>query len=318
MKSFRERTNTRRAAAVPPGSIVGVCVVLAMLCLASQASADERGAFCELTPCIPGPVTRSQLTTERKVGAVTCKKGDELGVDTQKRVVFCTTAKAVDIGGLPVAKDAYTLFHPSGRIYQTHARSNFERALADGSKVTCGVDLVALNDDGTLRYCKLAGPRAGSPRARVGEGISFHPGGQLAALTLDEPYAAAGLALLAGSSVFWDPNGAVIAGYSRDAVVAGALSIKYDFQLHPNGKLKLVTLASPAKIMGHEFPDSAKLAVREDGSLESAKYVEAHGFMIHGEPWSDTRYTTFDQDGKVVTTRVEHHQAHDPPPKFRR
>ena len=318
MEPSGERARAQLAITRPSGGVVGAVAAAAVLGLASQAGAEEAGAFCELTPCIPGPVTRIKLTAERKVGAVTCKAGDELGLDTKKRVVFCTTAKVADVDGLPVAKDAYTLFHPSGRIYQTHARSTFKRGLADGSTVLCGSDLVALSDDGTLRYCKLAGPRAGSPRARVGEGIGFHPGGQIAAMTLDEPYTAAGITLLDGSTAAWDLKGTLLGGYPRDTARVGALSIKYEFELHPNGKPKLVTLASPAMIQGQELPASAKLAFRADGSLEAAEYIEKSGFMIHGEPWHDTRHTTFDPAGKIVTTHVEHYQAHDPPPKFRK
>lgn len=318
MKSTRARTTVHLAGTPPPCGVVGVCMLLAVLCLASQAIADDRGAFCELSPCVPGPVTRSKLLTTRKVGALTCKPAEEIGVDAKHRVVFCTTDRVADVEGLPVAKDAYTLFHPSGRIYQTHVRSPFVRTLADGATVTCAADLVALHDDGTLQYCTLGAPRVGSPRARVGQGISFHPSGRIASQSLDEPYPVSGLALSAGSTVRWDVRGAVTGGYSSEVVRAGSLSIQYDFALHPNGQLKLATLASSVQIAGHMFPDSATLSFRDDGSLAAAEYIEAHGFMIHGEPWSDKRYTTFDTKGQVLTTRVEHHQATARPPKFRK
>jgi len=54
-----------------------------------------------------------------------------------------------------------------------------------------------------------------------------------------------------------------------------------------------------------------------DGTLQRADYVSKRGFMIHGEPWSDTVHLTFDCHEKVVESHTEHFQAdHAPhPPK---
>jgi len=249
------------------------------------------------------------LTKDEQVGKLTCKKGAELGVDANKRIVFCTTARAVDVDGLAVAADAYTLVHPNGRIYQTHVRAAFEVTLADKTTVKCAANLVALHDDGHLRYCELAAKRAGSPRPRVGGGISFHPDGRIASLTLDEPFEAAGLALPAGTFVGWDAKGALLGGYASDAIRAGALSIHYDFALHPSGKLATIQLAAAAKIQGHDFPADAKLGFRDDGTLEAAQYVADRGFMIHGEQWTDTRHMTFNPAGKITSSRIDHWQS---------
>ena len=57
---------------------------------------DDKGAFCELTPCVPGNISRRKLTKDEPGGPVTCKKGHDLGFNTQTRkLVMCTTAKAV-------------------------------------------------------------------------------------------------------------------------------------------------------------------------------------------------------------------------------
>lgn len=296
---------------------------------AMPAQADDRvGAFCEVTPCLPGPVTTSKLAAERRVGAVACKQGENIGVDSQQRVQYCTTARDVDVDGLPVAAKSYTLFHPSGKIYQTHARKKFERTLKDGSKITCGVDVVSIADDGTLLYCKvgaaytvsaaIGGAKAGGLKASVGDGIAFHAGGQLAGLTIDEPYTSGSIPLPAKTSISFDDKGNLAGGYLKNEMVAWGMTINYEFGVHPNGKPKLVNLRKPVKLAGHEFPDFAKLAFRDDGSLEAAEYVEARGFMIHGEPWEDTRTMTFDKTGKVTSTHLEHYQAKDPPPKFRK
>jgi hypothetical protein len=289
-------------------------LVLAWL-VPSTAIAD--GAFCELTPCVPGPVIRTTLAADQVIGTLTCKKGQEIGHDTRKRVVFCTTAKPAVVDGIPIAANAYTLFHPNGRIYQTHAGRTFERTLADGSKVTCGADLFALEPDGLLTYCRLGGPRSGTPPARIGAGIAFHRSGRIAGMTLDAPYTAAGLALGDGASVRWDDKGALIGGYSSTPIAAGALIIKYEFALHPSGTLKAVTLGKAAKVAGHEFPEFAKLSFRADGTLEAAEYVAKRGFMIHGEPWTDTRHMQFDRTGKITADRTEHYQAKEAPRKFR-
>ena len=111
-----------------------------LLALCGPAAAEQPGAFCELTPCVPGPVTRRTLTKDETVRGLVCKKGTELGVDSKQRVVFCTTAKPADVNGLPVAAGAYTLFHPNGRIYQTHLRAAIDLALADKTTVSCGAD----------------------------------------------------------------------------------------------------------------------------------------------------------------------------------
>lgn len=289
--------------------------VLFVLVSASPVAAD--GAFCELTPCVPGSVTSRKLTADEKAGGLTCKKGHELGVDSQKRIVFCTTAKPATVDGIPVAADAYTLFHPSGKLYQTHTRATFERTLADGTKVTCGADLIALNDDGTLRYCKLGAKRTGSPRPRIGEGISFHPDGRVSGMTLDEPFTAGTLVLPAGTSAAWDAKGNLIGGYLNAETTAGPLKINYDFRVHPNGKLAMATLTAPAKLVGQDFPAFAKLGFRDDGSLEAAEFVSKRGFMIHGEQWTDTTTMTFDPKGKVLTSHTEHYQSDVRPPKFK-
>lgn len=294
-----------------------VVAVAAVVALAGPARADDRGAFCEVTPCLPGPVTRTRLTAPRKVGKLVCKRGEELGVDRGGRVAFCTTAAAADVGGVPVAAGAYTLFYPTGRVYQTHARRAFTGTRGDGSTVRCGADVIALDPRGHVTYCELAARWPGPPAGRVGAGIAFHPDGRLAGLTLDAPYRAAGLAFPAGASVRWDRAGHVIGGYTRDPIQAGPLSIRDDLALYPGGRLREIELAAAATIQGHAFPRGAELAFRNDGTLARATYVEARGFMIHGEPWTDTRITTYSPSGAVATTRLDHWVAPSRPPRLR-
>jgi hypothetical protein len=293
---------------------------LLLLLISSAAFAEEpRGAFCELTPCVPGTVTRAKLLEDEPAGPVTCAKGSELGRDTQtKKLVFCTVAKAVTVDGIPIAAKSYTLFHPNGKLYQSHASAPFDRTLADGSTVRCAAELFALEPTGTLRYCDLAGPRTGSPKPRVGEGISFHPSGRVAGMTIDEPYQSAGNSFTAGTHLAWDDTGVLRGGWAKDPVTVGALTIDWDFELYPTGKLRIAQLSKAAKIQGHDFPDHAKLQFRSDGTLETAEYISKRGFMIHGEMWTDTRTLTFDKTGKITSDHTEHYQSDVRPPKFRK
>ena len=289
-------------------------LIIAALALPARA---DRGAFCEVLPCLKGPITRRTLTKNEVHGKVSCKKGSELGVDSQQRLAFCTIAKSVDVDGLAVKAGSYTLFHPNGRIYQTHLRAKHEATLADKTKLTCAPELIALLDDGSLKYCKLGAPRASSPKPRVGEGIAFHPNGKVAGFTLDETLRAAGLEIPSGTSVQFDDTGALIGGWLTAPIAAGPLSIRSEFALHSNGKLRAATLGAKATVQGHAFPDFAELAFRADGTLERAEYVEDRGFMPHGEMWEETRHVTFDVAGKVTSSHTTRWQSDVPKRKFR-
>lgn len=303
----------------PRGSVrrvlrVGLGVGLGLL-LALPARADK--AFCNVTPCDQREITTRTLAKAVMAGPVTCKAGHEVGEDKQQRVVYCTTAKSVVVDGMTVKADEYTLFHPNGRIYQTRMARPFVRTLANGTKVSCGADLVSLDPSGALTYCKLVAPLAHSPKIRVGAGIVFFPNGKLRAFTLDEPYTAAGISFIPGSSVSFDEQGKLVGGWLPDPVAAGSLTLYWDFEVWPNGKLRAIQLEKPATVQGHAFPKRAKLAFRDDGSLEAAEYIEKEGFMVHGEPWHDTRFLTFDKTGKVTSSRTEHYQAKEGPGQYR-
>ncbi|MCW5801095.1 MAG: hypothetical protein KIT31_01685 [Deltaproteobacteria bacterium] len=282
-----------------------------LLTLTSTAGAQP-GAFCELTPCLPGPIAQRTLAKDERHHGVVCKKGRELGTDAAGRVALCTTAAAADIDGIPVAAGAYTLFHPNGRIYQTHTRAKVERATGDGTKVTCGPDLIALTDKGALVYCTLAAPRAGSPKARVGEGIRFHDNGALELLTLDEAAKLDGIPLAPGATVYFDASGKLSGAHTSDPITVRGLSIRFELTVHPGGALAEAELAAPAKLHGHAFPAGAKLAFRADGTLERAQHVARRGFLPHGEEWTDTLHLVFDRAGKITSSTTQHWQSRTP------
>jgi hypothetical protein len=94
--------------------------------------------------------------------------------------------------------------------------------------------------------------------------------------------------------------------------------VRFEVKVHPNGKLAEINLAEPRDLAGQSLPAGAKLRFRADGTLQRADYVSKRGFMIHGEPWSDTVHLTFDCHEKLVESHTEHFQAdHAPHPPQR-
>src|SRR6185436_907234 len=65
-----------------------------------------------------GPIAKRRLEHDERVGRVPCKAKFDVGVDAKGRLVFCTTAAAVTLDGMPVAAETYSSFYPSGRVYQ--------------------------------------------------------------------------------------------------------------------------------------------------------------------------------------------------------
>ncbi len=299
---------------------LAVLVVLIAIASPDGAAADRDDAFCEVTPCLKGPIKRRTLTRDRKLGRLWCKGKHDAGVDGAGRLAFCTTARAQVIDGLALAADAYTLVHPNGRVYQSHLRAPQTFTLADGSTVRCDRDLIALTPDGAVTYCELKDARAVGPGvvARAGTGIAFHPGGRVASATLDGPATLAGLTLPAGARVAWDDAGAVVGGWLAEPLTVGGLAIRGDFALHPGGGPRVVELAADATVAGHALPAGATLELRADGSLAAARYVEDEGFMSHGEPWTDTAHVTYDASGRETSHTTEHWQSTARPRKFRR
>lgn len=297
-----------------------VLAIVLVAVVAPEAAADRDDAFCEVTPCLNGPITRRTLKRDEKLGRLWCKRGQDAGVDGKGRLAFCTTARAQTIDGLKLAAGAYTLVHPNGRVYQTHLRAAQTFTLADGSTVTCAADLVALTPAGVLTFCELktARPVAPGVTARAGESLALHPNGRVFGATLDGPATIAGLALPAGTQVTWDDGGVMSGGSLAAPMTIQGLGARGDFALHASGRLRAVVLADDATVQGHAFPAFAKLELREDGSLAAAEYVEDRGFMIHGEMWTDTAHVTYDAAGQETSHTVEHWQAEEPPPRFRR
>lgn len=280
-----------------------------------HARGDDR-VFCEVTPCLhPIGLVRHKLAAEAVHHGVTCKAGQEIGSDRDHRIVFCTTARAAEVDGLPIAGNSYTLFHPNGRIYQTHLGRNYTGKLGRDRVVTCGPDTIALFESGNVMFCKLAKFDDGGPLVpRVGLSIAFHPNGRIHHAVLDRAFTIDSLTMPAGATASFDDLGQFVGGFLHDPVTVGALTIVGDLTVYPGRSLKLhdLELAKPVVINGQQFPERAKLTFRDDGTLERARYVADRGFMIHGEQWTLTRTTTFDRNGKVLSSTDQRWQSRTP------
>ena len=182
--------------------------------------------------------------------------------------------------------------------------------------IPCAADFIALTDAGQVELCKLAQPMtlAGVP-CRGGENVAFNANGSLGGATLNRPYRALSVWFLAGTRLEWHPDGSVAGGWLRDAMGVLNHSIRYEFAVHPNGKLAKFDLAEPETIQAYSFPERATIWLRSDGSLQCAEYESDSGFMPHGEPWTDTTHLRFDCAGRIASKHVEHYQApHAPEP----
>jgi hypothetical protein len=292
--------------------VIGRAVSIVLV--ASIAGADplpDAPAFCEVTPCLPGRAHRRMLAHDEKIAGVVCKHGSEVGTDDNGKLMYCTTAAAQTLDGLPVAGDAYSLFHPSGRVYQTHLAKPHEFALADATTMGCAADVVAIAPDGTLAWCVLRGTRG---NARSGKGIALFPSGKVKAETLDVATAFGRLNVPAGTGVWWDDAGIARGGTLAVAIAIGALKIRGDFTLHDSGAVHELELAEAARVHSHDFPVEAHLELRPDGTLAAARWVSASGFMIHGEPWTDTTSATYDAAGRTTSSMTDHWQSDVRPP----
>ena len=254
-----------------------------------------------------GPIAKRRLEHDERVGRVPCKAKFDVGVDAKGRLVFCTTAAAVTLDGMPVAAETYSSFYPSGRVYQAQlAAAAHEFTLADGRKISCARSYIGLHPDGRLLHCDLAAPITMAPGVRISGGVVFWNDGHVRRGAIDQPLRAGPGTLPAGSVLRWDRSGAVVGGTVKlPAVDLAGVRTTGEFELHANGRLKQAKLAAPARIAGNDLPAWAEVWWRADGTLERARYLKSSGFVQHQE-WTDTAQIDYDRSGKVTSSRVEH------------
>jgi hypothetical protein len=260
--------------------------------------------------------TMSVPTKPVKIGRVTCKAGREVWLDPEKRLHVCTVDRPVTVEGVPIAADAYTWFHKNGRPWQTTIQRAASFKTGDGKEIPCAAEHLVMSEEGALESCTLGKAISiGDVACKAGESVAFRPGGQLWAAVMDKPYSALGVTFPAGTGISFHASGKIAGAYVREPMTIAGYPAQYQVDVYESGRLAKLTLAEPLEISGHPFPQWAKLWLREDGSLFRAEYVAKRGFMVHGEPWTDTRHMRFDCGGGIVSDHETHYQADRPPPR---
>jgi hypothetical protein len=295
-------------------------------------SASPAASACPADPADPREEARAAMRRDdatfthevpdrdKAFGALVCKAKNGVWRDPTGQVRACTVARPVAIEGVEIAADAYSLFHASGRPYQTHVARARTWKTAAGVEIPCAADFVVLTAQGALESCQLARRvELGNVACQAGQSAYFHEGGQLAGATIDRPLTALDVTFAAGTSLSWHPDGSLAGGTVREPITLSGYDVSYSFEVHPNGQLARAYLAAPRVVAGTSFPERATLHFRPDGTLRRASYEAARGVMIHGEPWTDTRHLAFDCHDGLISSRTEHYQAeHAPhPPRSR-
>jgi hypothetical protein len=263
----------------------------------------------------PGPPrdegwTMTSSHADTRVGTATCMKGREVWRDGDGNVRACTIAKPVRKHGLDLAGENYTLFHADGRPYQTHlAREHMLRG-GDGTEYRCTIGLVVLDPKGVLEHCTLAATtKVGAITCRHDRDIALHPEGELASCEVDERVEALGAVFAAGTWLGFHRDGALARAALNDPMYVAGWLVDQDLEADDAGRLTHFTLAEKRTVGGIALPERARVWLHADGSPWHVEYIADEGFMIHGEPWSDTRDVTFDCAGRIVADTTEHYQA---------
>lgn len=274
-------------------------------------------------PEVKGPPDEGSTMTitpkPRTFGSITCAGEREVWIDPKGRLDVCTIAKPTKVHGLALAGDNYTHFHLDGRAEQTTLAKPHELATAAGVVIPCAAAHVSLDTAGHVEHCTLARQENyGEIACAKAESIALRPeSGALWACVLAEPISTKGITVPNGTRVAWHDNGAVETMYLHDEVVVDGIRMRYEVELHPDGQLAHYTLADSRTIGGIALETFAKVWMYPNGSPWHLEYVADEGFMIHGEPWRDTRGVTFACDGSITSDHTEHYQAQTRPPRMR-
>lgn len=265
---------------------------------------------------------RVQLAKPQPAGSALCKAGSDYAVHPNGRISFCTLAKAAMSNAIPLATEAYTLFHGNGAVWQTTLAKEVRFSLANKRAAVCRASAASFYQNGHLGRCDLAKPlttkRGISCAAGKDDGAAFYDDGSIASCTLGAPLVVAigqgKLSLPAGASVSIERSGAIRGGYLASAATVDGLSISGDFSMHTNGRLQRGTLVVAATISGQKLAADDAFSLRSDGSLERSVH-EDHSFMPHGEPRIKTTTRTYDAAGKITNTKTDVWTGPSRPPK---
>ncbi len=226
-------------------------------------------------------------------------------------LLHCTTdaQHAQWIQKIPVMPNTYTLFHPNGAIWQTRILPHTFQ-LRNRFKVVCTTGSATFFPDGTLESCRVEKPTVYAGIACKKGMIGFHYNGSVATAYLNKPKTYFGIHFHTGTWLQWDRKGRVTGGntvYSKKITHKG-VTFHYEFKLHRNGQLALVTLVKPLQVGKRIFPSWSRLWFRQDGTLRKAVYTEKSGHLPHGEEWRDIRTLKLDSSGKITSSTLKHEQ----------
>ncbi|MFO0550096.1 MAG: hypothetical protein U0271_16995 [Polyangiaceae bacterium] len=273
---------------------------------------DTRGkppASDPMTPTTPG--------RDVKFGDATCRGDREVWRDAEQRLRVCTLRSPATIAGFPLAGDNYTLFHDNGVPEQTTLAKALTAPNKAGVSIDCAAGFAVIDRDRNIEGCVLAhGARFGEIAARGGGDVFFHPDGSLWAAVIDLPITVLGHQLVPGARVSFHPSGRVAEAHLDDPATIAGFPILGSFTVHESGGLASFTLAEAHRVGRLDLEAFAEVWLYEDGSPWHVEFVTDSGFMVHGEPWTDTRKMTFDCDGHTTHDETEHYQSTARPPRF--
>lgn len=291
----------------------------------ARAIAPAAGA-CKSAPFVDtrGRPPDSEAMTATKPGrdvpfqGASCRGDRDVWRDAKDRIRVCTLRDSANVAGFALAGDNYTLFHDNGVPYQTTLAKGVPISTPSGRAVDCTAGFAVITRDRQLEGCVLArGARFGDFAARGGSDVSFHPDGSLAAAVLDLPVTVLGVSLPPGTRARFYPSGRVSEIQLDNPVEIAGYVVQSTVSLYESGGLASFTLAESHRVATLALEAFAQVWLYEDGRPWHVELVSARGFMVHGEPWTDTRKVTFDCSGQVTGDETSHYQSAARPPKFR-
>ena len=251
-------------------------------------------------------------------GQARCRGDREVWRDDKGRIRVCTLRSPVTIAGFSLAGDNYTWFHDNGVPEQTTLAKGAAIPTPAGVSVACAAGFASIDRDGRLEGCVLArGARFGEVAARAGGDVSFHSDGALQGAVLDLPISVLGISIPPGTRARFHPSGRVAELQLDNPVAMAGYVVRSTVAFHESGGLSSFTLAEPHRIGTLELEAFAQVWLYEDGRPWHVELVSDRGFMVHGEPWTDTRKVTFDCSGSVTRDVTEHYQSDVRPTNFR-
>lgn len=255
--------------------------------------------------------SRISLKQPEQFGSLVCRSKRSMSLYPNGVLLHCTmdAKQAQWVNNIPLKPDAYTLFHPNGRVWQTSILPHTFR-LRNKRQIACGSGSATFFADGTLASCTL-------DKSLKMDGVvcqkghtTFHYQGRLSSAKLQQPKMYGSLKYPKGTWLAWNKDGKLLRGtlsYPHNMTIQG-VSVHFDFRLHSNGKLAYANLHKPLKRGKRTYPSFSKLWFFPNGTIQKAVYNERTGHLPHGELWRDIRTLVFNKQGKLISSTKKHEQ----------